>query len=95
MSRWWIALIAGMVAMSSLPSVAASWGYAPAVQGQGQRGQPRGPAQYDQRDTRRERRVAPERDQRPPHRLTDDERRDLRRDIDQADREIYRRDRRR
>lgn len=95
MSRWWIVLVAGMAAVSSLPSVAASWAYAPAVQGQGQRGQPRGPAQHDQRELRRERRAAPERGERPPHRLTDDERRELRRDIDQADREIYRRDRRR
>lgn len=95
MSRWWIVLMAGMVAMSPLPSVAATWGYAPAAQGQGQRGQPRGPVQHDQREMRRERRAAPERSERPHHRLTDDERRDLRRDIDQADREIYRRDRRR
>ena len=96
MSRWWIVLMVGMMAaMSSLPSVAAPWGYAPGVQGQGQRGQPRGPAQHDQRDMRRERRAAPERGERPRQRLTDDERRDLRRDIDQADREIYRRDRRR
>ncbi|MEK6593428.1 MAG: hypothetical protein AABZ67_10105 [Pseudomonadota bacterium] len=91
MRAWLIALMVGMAAMSSQPAVAASWGYAPGLQGQGQRG----PAQHDQREMRRERRVTPERDERPRHRLTDDERRDLRRDIDQADREIYRRDRRR
>lgn len=95
MRKWLIALMVGMAAMSSQPSVAAPRGYAPGLQDQGQRGQPRGPAQYDQREMRRERRMAPERGERPRHQLTDDERRDLRRDIDQADREIYRRDRRR
>lgn len=90
-----IALIAGTM-MLSQPAASAPWGFVLALQGQEQQLQPHEPEQSGRREMRREqRRMAQERDERPRHRLTDDERRNLRRDIDQADREIYRRDRRR
>jgi hypothetical protein len=88
------ALIAGMMLLS-LPVVAAPWNFVLAAQGQGQQLRPHQPVQSDRRESRRERRLVPERSERPHQRLTEDERRNLRRDIDQADREIYRRDRRR
>jgi hypothetical protein len=89
-----IVLIAGMTVLS-LPAAAAQRDFVLALQGQEQQLQPHEPVQSGRREMRRERRMAAERDERPRHQLTDDERRNLRRDIDQADREIYRRDRRR
>lgn len=55
--------------------------------------QPEPPAQRDPRELRGERRMAPQRDERPHNRLTEEERRGLRHDIDQANRDIYRRQR--
>ncbi len=81
-----------VMAVLSQPAAAQSRGFGPWPQAQGQGAQSREPAQ---REMRRERRAPPEREERRNHRLTDEERRDLRRDIDQADREIYRQNRRR
>ena len=81
------ALLVG-IALLSQPAAAQVARFGPWLQAQGYRGQPRGVAPRDQRG---ERRVRPEPDQRRQGRLTDDERRDLRRDIDQANRDIYRR----
>ena len=83
-----------------------SGGPVPVLQGQDQRMYPRGQerrGQRDQRDMRRDPRMGPERDmrrdprrapegdERSRGRLTDEERQDLRQDIDKANREIYRR----
>lgn len=84
------------LALLGLPAAAdhergAGYGYPP--QSQGQQGRP-GPYKGDQwRDPRRERQAdRRERgEQRPPGRLTDEERRELHRDLDKANREIYRR----
>lgn len=89
-----IALIAGTMIFSH-PAAAAPRGFVLALQGQEQQLQPHESGRSTYREGRRERRRAQDREERPNHRLTDDERRNLRRDIDQADREIYRRDRRR
>ncbi len=62
---------------------------------QGQRGQPREGMQREQRDMRREGRAEPGRGERRQDRMTEDERRELRRDIDQANRDIYRQNRNR
>ena len=77
------------IMVAAQPAVARPWsgGLAPVLQAQGQR---------DQRDMRREQRMAPQRmapqrGERPHGRLTDEERQELRRDIDKANREIYRR----
>ncbi|MBI4189983.1 MAG: hypothetical protein HY525_05535 [Betaproteobacteria bacterium] len=53
---------------------------------QAQRQRPGGAQRQPQRDFRRER---PERDKRGDDRLTEEERRELRRDIERANREIY------
>lgn len=84
------ALAIGII-VAAQPAAARPWsgGFAPVSQAQGQREQ--GDMRREKRDVRRERRVAPERGERPPGRLTDEERQDLRRDIDKANREIYRR----
>lgn len=87
MKAWFSAFV---VAMAVWSQPVQSQGFAPWQQSQGQRGQPDGPMRRDPGDMRRERRLAPERDERRANRLTDEERRDLRRDIDQANREIYR-----
>lgn len=80
------AFVAGMAVLSQ-PAAAQSHGFGPWPQAQEQRSQPREPMQ---REMRRERRMAPEHGERAHGRLTDEERRELRRDIDQAGREIYR-----
>jgi len=82
------ALLVGMTILSQA-AVAQVTVFGPWLQAQGHREQPRGYAPRDQRGDRRV--VRPEPDQRRQGRLTDDERRDLRRDIDQANRDIYRR----
>ncbi len=87
MKAWLGALVMAVAAWSQ---PAQSQGFAPWQQAQGQRGQPNGPMRRDPGDMRREQRFAPERDGQRRNRLTDEERRDLRRDIDQAGREIYR-----
>lgn len=91
------ALAIGIIAAAQ-PVAARPWsgGSAPVLQAQDQRMYPRGQERRGQRDMRREQRMAPqrmapERDERARGRLTDEERQDLRRDIDKANREIYRR----
>ena len=93
-----LGVVVAAIAVLSQPATADPRGFGPWVQAQwqGKRAQPaRGPMQREQREPRREQQMAPERDERPRGRLTDEERRELRRDIDQANREIYRRDRKR
>lgn len=46
---------------------------------------------FQHRDAQRERRAAPGREHGSRERLTEDQRRELRRDVDRANREIYRR----
>ena len=74
----------------ALPAAAGSWrdfsGGLIGVQMERQR--PGGFQRQPQRDTRRPERP-PEQGQRSNGRLTDDERRDLHRDLDRANREIY------
>ena len=91
------ALAIGII-VAAQPVAARPWsgGPAPVLQAQDQRMYPRGQERRGQRDMRREQRMppqrmAPERDERARGRLTDEERQDLRRDIDKANREIYRR----
>ncbi len=78
--------------LSALPAAAshergAAFGFRPGLQAQ------KGPARQfkgeQPRDARRERRA--EREERSPGRLTEDERRELHRDLDKANRELYRR----
>jgi hypothetical protein len=71
---------------------ARDWGYHPRLQGQQQQGK-RGPGEYQRggQDYRRDRDARPPRDARQPGRMTEEERRDLHRDLDRANREIYRR----
>lgn len=56
-----------------------------------ERDQRMGPERDQRTGPERGQRMAPERDERARGRLTDEERQDLRRDIDKANREIYRR----
>jgi hypothetical protein len=82
-----------MFLLSALPVAAdherpRGFGFRPDLQWQQDRRGP--PAKGDQwRDPRRERQ--PERGQRGQGRLTDEERKDLHRDLDRANRELYRR----
>jgi hypothetical protein len=64
-------------------------GPAPRMQGQGQ--QAAQAKKAPQQPVRRNPEKGAEHDKRHHNRLTDQERRDLRRDVDRADREIYRR----
>ena len=92
MKRWWTIQLAALLAMAALqtaPAAAGPWRELRAAQGQPDRFE-RGPQR--QRDA-----GPPERFQRQerPQRLSDEERRELHRDLDKARREIYkpRRDR--
>ena len=87
-----IGMILALLAVTARPAAAGPWrdfgGGRFNVQEQRQR-----PGEFQrqpQRDFRRSERP-PERDNRREGRLTDDERRALRRDIDRANREIYKR----
>lgn len=62
----------------------AAFGFRPGLQAQ--QGPPRHVKGDQPRDVRRERR-----EERPPGRLTEEERRELHRDLDKANRELYRR----
>jgi len=86
------ALAIGII-VAAQPAAARPWfgGVAPALQAPDQRMYPRGQEKRGQREMRRDQRMPPDRGGRPPGRLTDEERQDLRRDIDKANREIYRR----
>ena len=83
------------VAIWSQSAIAEPRGFGFSFQAQGQRGQPREGMQREQRDMRREGRAEPGRGERQQDRMTEDERRELRRDIDQANRDIYRQNRNR
>jgi hypothetical protein len=82
MKRVFALLVIGL-ALTVQPVTAAPWDYRPGLQQQDRRNPPR---QFQ--NDRREQRPAPQRDDRR-HRLTDEERRDLRRDLDRANRELY------
>ena len=88
MNAWFgaLAMVAAMTA-GLQPAAAEPVGFVLRLQGQQQS---REPVQRDPREQRRDPRVAPQRDQRQPSKLTDEQRRELRRDIDQANRDIYR-----
>jgi hypothetical protein len=84
--------LAGLAAaLLAQPAYSAPWDYRPGLQQQDRRNAQRPPAPYG--PDRRDQRAAPRRDDR--HRLTDEERRDLRRDLDRANRELYRQKRQR
>lgn len=89
----WMKTLLGMLAVGvvllSQPAMAAPGDFRPGLQGQDRRNPPRqGSAQKGER---REQRAAPQRDDRSRQRLSEEERRELRRDLDRANREIYRR----
>lgn len=83
----WIAMLGMAVALLGQPVLAAPWDFRPGLQQQDRRNPPPRQPQNDRRDPR----GAPQRDDGHRQRLSDEERRDLRRDIDRADRELYRR----
>jgi hypothetical protein len=95
MKAWFgaLAMVAVMAAVSQ-PAAAEPRRFGPWVQVQAQP-QPPGRTQRDPRELRRDSRMAPQRDQSQRSKLTDEERRGLRRDIDQANRDIYRQQRKR
>ena len=85
-------MIAAAVLIAPLHAEARGWGsrFDPMLQGQG-REMKKGPGQFQRggRDARRDER--PPRDERRQGRMTEEERRELHRDLDRANREIYRR----
>ena len=83
------ALTFAVLLLSQPVATAAPWDHRFGVQGQERRVPPRQPPR--QREIQRERRAAPNPDERFVGRLTEQERRELRRDVDRANREIYRR----
>jgi hypothetical protein len=89
--RWFSALLSLGIALSTQPAIAAPWDVRPGLQQQDRRNAQRPPPQYS--PERRDQRAAPQREDR--QRLTDEERRDLRRDLDRANRELYRQKRQR
>jgi hypothetical protein len=80
--------VAVAVFLLTQPVAAAPWEFRPGLQAEERRGPPR----ERPREVQRERRAAPpaERSERRQQRLTEEERRELRQDIDRAEREIYR-----
>lgn len=82
-------LMLGMLLLVQWPAEAAPPWSGPGMQGDDRRSSPGQGFQH--RDAQRERRAAPEREHGRRERLTEDERRELRRDVDRANREIYRR----
>jgi hypothetical protein len=89
MKKWMAMLGLALVALAQ-PAVAAPWDSRPGLQSQDRRNPPR-----QHQGERRDQRAAPQRDDRQRQRLSDEERRDLRRDLDRANRELYRRNRQR
>jgi hypothetical protein len=89
--RTWIVGLAVAAALVATPrGEAARWDFRPGLQGQGQRPQDANQKQGG-RTIRDARRGVPPSPERPSGRLTEEERRELRRDVDRANREIYRR----
>lgn len=89
MKMWW-GIIALGIALLGGAAVAAPWDFRPGLQAQQDRRHPTRQAPPPKGE-RRDQRAAPERDDRPRQRLSDEDRRDLRRDLDRANRELYRR----
>lgn len=87
-----LALLGLAIALSAQPAIAAPWDFRPGLQ-QHERRNAQRPPQPPYPGDRRDQRAAPQRDDR--QRLTDEERRDLRRDLDRANRELYRQKRQR
>lgn len=79
-------LVLAWMVLQTGPSVAGPWRELRAAQGQGQ------PDRFERNPNRRRDAGRPERPERHerPHRLSDEERRELHRDLDKARREIYR-----
>jgi hypothetical protein len=90
MKKLLLMVFAGIL-LTPMTVPARDWGY-PRLQGQQQQGK-RGPGEYPRggQDFRRDRDARPPRDERQPGRMTEQERRELHRDLDRANREIYRR----
>ena len=88
-----LVLIIVMAVSTALPLLgeARDGGFAPILQAQGQPGK-KGQGEFRRggQDFRREKEARP-RDERPSGRMTEEERRELHRDLDRANREIYRR----
>jgi hypothetical protein len=86
-------LLAMLAVLVLLPQPAAAWQitaqreFRPGLQPQERRAPQR---QAPQREVQPERFAPPERGERGQRRLSDEERRDLRRDVDRANRELYR-----
>lgn len=88
--RTWLAMLGLAVVFWAHTAIGAPWDFRPGLQQQDRRNQaPR------QAKERRDQRAAPQRDDRQRQHLSDEERRDLRRDLDRANRELYRRNRQR
>jgi hypothetical protein len=90
----WMKTLLGMIAIGLAlwfqPALSAPWDFRPHLQqGQERRSAPR--QAPPNKGERRQQRAAPAGDDRQRHRLSDEERRDLRRDLDRANRELYRR----
>ena len=80
--------LAMAAAAAACPAAASSWGYPSFVpEAQAQKGPPGPPPGFERREPPRREQRADER----PGRMTDDERRALHRDLDKANRELYRR----
>ncbi len=78
----WLAFVLGCAVLQAGAVFAGSWRELPSVQAQGR------PERAERGSQRQQDARQPERQQRP-QRLSDDERRELHRDLDKARREIY------
>ena len=78
----WQAIVLGCAVLQSVPAAAGSWRELPSIQGQGR-------PERAERGSQRQRDMPPPERQQRPQRLSDDERRELHRDLDKARREIY------
>lgn len=78
----WQAIVLGCAVLQSVPASAGSWRELPSLQGQGR-------PERAERGSQRQRDMQPPERQQRPQRLSDDERRELHRDLDKARREIY------
>ncbi len=78
----WLVIVLGWVVLQSGPAIAGPWRDMLSVQGQGR-------PERAERGPQRQREMPPPERQQRPQRLSDDERRELHRDLDKARREIY------
>ena len=91
MKRLFVMIIAGVL-LAPMAAGARDWSFIPALQaaqGDMKKGGG-GQAQRGGQEQRRDKESRPPRDERHHGRMTDDERRELHRDLDRANREIYR-----